>query len=74
MGKCSVCHNGTISKIITYSQWFKEKLVAVENVPAEICPVCGEEYFSPSVADKIQEAIESYRTCKTLEVPVYHFA
>ena len=71
MNKCSVCHSKTISKTITYTQWYKGKLIAVENVPAEVCTKCGEEYFSSDVADKIQKAIESHRLSKTLDVPVY---
>jgi len=74
MSKCSVCHSKTASKIITYTQWYKSKLIAIENVPAEVCPICGEEYFSPDVADKIQEAIKSHSSSKAIEVPVYRLA
>ena len=74
MSKCSVCHGKTISKTITYTQWYKEKLIAVEKVPAEVCPTCGEEYFSPDVADKIQKGIESHSISRTLNIPVYQFS
>ena len=74
MNKCSVCHSGTILKTITYTQWYDDKLIAVENVPAEVCPICGEEYFSPDVSNKVQKVIESQITSKTLKVPVYQLA
>ena len=71
MNKCSVCHSAAIPKTITYTQWYNGKLVAVENVQAEVCQTCGEEYFSAEVADKIQKVIESHNVSKTFEVPVY---
>lgn len=71
MDQCSVCHNKTIYKKITYIQWYKGHLVAVENVPAEICQNCGEEYFSPDVADEVQKKIKSDSAPKTIEIPVY---
>ena len=74
MNKCSVCHSKTLSKTITYTQWYKGKLIAVENVPAEVCPNCGEEYFSPDVADKVQGVIESHNISREMSVPVYHLA
>ena len=74
MNKCSVCHGETVSKNITYTQWYKGKLVVIENVPAEVCPICGEEYFSSEVAGRIQEAIRSHGASKTIEVPVYQLA
>jgi len=74
MNKCSVCHSETVSKIITYTQWYEGKLIAVQNVPAEVCPTCGEEYFSPEVTDKIQKVIELHNSITTLQVPVYQLA
>ena len=47
MNTCSACHGKTTQKYITYTQWYHGKLVAVENVPAEVCENCNEEYFSP---------------------------
>lgn len=74
MNKCSVCRTKTLSKTITYTQWYKGKLIAVENVPAEVCSNCGEEYFSPDVADKVQNVIESHNILRKMSVPVYHLA
>ena len=74
MGKCSICHHQTEARKIIYTQWYKGKLIAVENVMAEICPNCGEEYFSPEVADEVQKVIESQHPTKTLTVPVFHLS
>ena len=40
MNTCSVCHGKTTRKYITYTQWYRGELVAVENVPAEVCENC----------------------------------
>lgn len=69
--KCSACHSETTSKNITYTQWYQGELIAVENVPAEVCQNCGEEYFSPEIVDKIQRVIELHRSSKTIQEPVF---
>lgn len=74
MNKCSVCHSEIVSDTIVYTQWYKGKLIAVQDVPAEVCPTCGEEYFSPEVADKIQKVIESHNSITTIKVPVYQLS
>ncbi len=71
MAKCSVCQGETAAQTIPYSQWVEGKLVAVENVTADVCQNCGEEYFSPETVNNIQEAIVSRKNCKTMEIPVY---
>jgi len=74
MNKCSVCHSETLSKKITYTQWYKGELIVIENVPANVCANCGEEYFSPKTVDKIQKVIESHHTKKTIKVPVFQLS
>lgn len=71
MNKCSVCHSQTVTKNIRYTQWYKDELIIVENVPAEVCQNCGEEYFAPDIADKIQKVIELHHASKTIKVPVF---
>ncbi|MDN3515330.1 MAG: YgiT-type zinc finger protein [Candidatus Brocadia sp.] len=63
----------TIQKYITYTQWYQEDLIAVENVPAEVCETCNGEYFSPGTVDKLQIAIELYRSYKTIPYRYFNF-
>ena len=74
MNVCSVCHGKTIQKFITYTQWYQGELVAVENVPADVCENCNEEYFSPVTVDKLQIAIELHRSYKIMKVPVFQLS
>ncbi len=74
MNTCSICHSKVRAQKITYTQWYENHLIAVENVPAEVCSNCGEEYFSPDVADKVQKAIKLKKSVKAMKIPVFELA
>ena len=42
----------------SYFRKFNDIYFIMENVPCKICPECGEEYFSVSVLDKINNNIK----------------
>jgi YgiT-type zinc finger domain-containing protein len=71
MNKCTVCQNLTERKSIRYTQEFEGELIAVENVPADICTVCGEQYFDPDVVDKLQKIIYLNKPKKKIEVALF---
>jgi len=66
--QCLVCKTETVSRLVTYSQIYNGQLLAVENVPADVCPRCGEQYFAKETADKIQKVIYSGDATKKLEI------
>jgi hypothetical protein len=46
----------------------------IVDVPAYVCPECGESYLSPDTVDALQAIVEGRgRPKKTLAVPVYEF-
>jgi len=69
MDKCSVCGGKLEYRFVTYLKEHENGLVAVGNVPAQVCQRCGEEYFSPEVVDELHRIIEEGRWTQTLEVP-----
>jgi len=71
---CLVCKTDTTSQLVIYSQVHNGQLVAVENVPADVCPRCGEQYFAPETADKIQKVIYSGDATKKLEIPLFDYS
>ena len=73
MGECAVCHNETEKRLITYVQEYQGKWVAVRDVPADVCPICGEQYFDPDTVDSIQSTVCSQKAKTTLDVPLYEF-
>lgn len=72
---CSVCEGKLKTEKITYTQEVNGKFFIVENVTAEVCSQCGEEYLSPETVEIIRKLIESKKKpLKTQEVPVYYLS
>jgi len=71
---CSVCGATLEKKTITYTQPMGKTVYPVTDVPAEVCPQCGEEYLAPETVDAIEEITQSGKAAKMLEVPVYPFS
>ena len=69
MDTCNVCGGKIKPKRIIYIKEHNGQVIAIDNVPAEVCERCGEEYFSPKVADKIRRIIQSKNWIKTLSIP-----
>jgi YgiT-type zinc finger domain-containing protein len=68
---CSVCGAVLEDQKITYTQAIDGKVYIVEDVPALVCPQCGEIYLAPETVNAIQEQIEHGQATGTREVPVY---
>lgn len=57
--KCMSCKFGDMEDAkTTYFAQLQNCYVIIENVPCLKCDQCGEEFFTSSVADKIEEIIE----------------
>jgi len=73
--QCYFCGGKTVPRLVTAENWWAEKLVLVEDVPAHVCEDCGESYFEAEVCLKLEHLRRvppsEYRT---IEVPVYSFA
>lgn len=72
--QCLVCKTDTTSQLVIYSQVYNGQVVAVENVPTELCPRCGEQYFSGETADKIQKVIYAGDVTKKLGVFLFDYS
>ena len=69
MDRCLVCGGELEKKTVTYTKEHNGQLVAIGGVPAEVCHICGEEYFAPEVADELHRIIEAGAWTETLKVP-----
>lgn len=75
MSKCPFCGGKLEEKTITHPQSYRGKIYILENVPAEVCPQCGEVLLHPEVLKKIQQLVWSEIAPRhTREVPVYDLA
>ena len=60
---------------VTYTLERDGKFYIIENVPARVSRVTGEEFFSPETVDRIQNIILTGKNPKkTIETPIFEFA
>ncbi len=55
---CEFCEDKTIKKKIKRQHWLNSKLYIIENVEAEVCPDCGEQYFHAKTLDQIDAILK----------------
>lgn len=73
--KCVFCGGKVEEKRATFSYEEDDKYILVENVPAEVCTICGEKTYSPEVTDELLRfARDEFQPAKIIEVPVFDFA
>lgn len=57
--KCLTCKNGSMeASTTTYFADLKSCIIIIKNVPCYKCDQCGEEYFSSSVAEKLDILVD----------------
>lgn len=57
--RCLTCKNGSMKpSSTTYFAQLKNCYVIIENVPCMKCEQCGEEFFTASVLEKIDDMLD----------------
>ena len=70
--KCDICGGRREKTDISYNIFYRGRPVIIENVPAEVCQQCGEEYFDPDTVEMLQKVVWSQKKPKrTIETPVF---
>jgi YgiT-type zinc finger domain-containing protein len=74
--KCHFCGGEVRERRITVDyRWGEELLALVENVPAGVCQVCGEQYFKAEIVKEMEALVHSKDKPKRLvEVPLREMA
>lgn len=73
--RCVFCGGETKQTLVTFTYEDENRYFRVENVPAEVCVLCGEKTYSPEVTDELLKfAKDKFKPVKKLEVPVFDFA
>ena len=75
MFKCNVC-SSTESHIEYVNEIFEigDKFYLVENIPATVCPRCGEETFSGETSEAIRVMLHSKsKPIKSLVLDVFSY-
>jgi YgiT-type zinc finger domain-containing protein len=63
-----------VEKKVTYTLNLNGNIVLIENVPARVNEETGEEFFSPSTVERLQQTIlETEKPDHFVQVPVYNY-
>ena len=64
-----------VEKQVTYTLELNGKFFVIENVPARVDEETGEQFFSPSTVEHLQQIIMTGQTPdRFTEVPVYKYS
>ena len=64
-----------VEKQVTYTLELNGKIFVIENVPARVDEETGEQFFSPSTVEHLQQIVMTGQTPdRFTEVPVYKYA
>jgi len=58
-GECEICDTLLEEKSIKQDFWIRGQLIVVEDVPAGVCPRCGEKVVKADVGQWIAKLIKS---------------
>lgn len=58
-GKCEICNTSMEEKYIKQDFWIRGELIVVEDVPAGVCPQCGEKVVKADVGRWITRLLEN---------------
>jgi len=75
-GECEICNTLLEEKKIHQDFWIKDKLVVIDNVPAGVCPQCGEKVVNAEVGERITELLNDARRIgksPTISVPLIKY-
>ena len=75
-GSCHICGERMEERRIKQDFWIKEKLVVVEDVPAGVCPRCGEKVVRAEVGRQLAALLgnsDHLGQSQTISVPVIRF-
>ena len=58
-GECEICGSPMQEKLIKQDFWIRGELIIVEDIPAGVCPQCGEKVVKADVGLWIMKLIEN---------------
>ncbi|NET58576.1 MAG: YgiT-type zinc finger protein [Symploca sp. SIO2E6] len=64
-----------VEKQVTYTLELSGKIILIENVPARVNEETGEQFFSPSTVERLQQIVLAQEEPDHfVEIPVYDYA
>jgi YgiT-type zinc finger domain-containing protein len=72
---CEACGKQTQQKYIHVTMWSGGRLVLVENVPAQVCEDCQEQFYDEATGEKILQlasgGFPKEKAVREITVPVF---
>ena len=72
---CHRCEKLTHAAMVRSNVWEGDRLIVVEDVPAQVCEQCQEQYYDNLTEDALrtlmQDDLKSVTPKRVMEVPVY---
>jgi len=72
---CPRCEKLTHGEVVRTNVWQGERLIVVEDIPAQVCDICGEQYYDPLISETLRtlvvDDLESATPKRVIEVSVY---
>lgn len=75
-GECHVCGEPMAEKLVKMDFWIQGNLLVIEDVPAGVCPQCGEKIVNAKVGKQLSAILENSNNkpaARNITVPVYPF-
>ena len=75
--ECPRCNKLTYAGVVRTNIWQGEggeRLIIVEDIPAQLCEQCGEQYYDPLTTETLRALMEDLASAtpkRVMEVPVY---
>ena len=71
--KCQICDGSYEERLITRTYRRDGRIIVVDDVPAEVCNLCGDVLLKPETVELIEEALREAEKA-TEFAPVVHLA
>jgi YgiT-type zinc finger domain-containing protein len=59
-GECEICNTAMKERLVKQDFWIQGKLIVVEDVPAGVCPNCGEKVVKADVGRSILKLVDTH--------------
>lgn len=54
---CRRCGSETHEEVLKVVLWIETRLVAIQGIPASVCPECGEQYYDEGTVERVQKVM-----------------
>ena len=75
-GECEICNTPMQENLVKQDFWIRGELIVIEDVPAGVCPQCGEKVVNAEVGRWITKLIENserFAKAPRISVPAIKF-